>query len=169
MATVISGGFTIDGRVYILDKEADILESFARSDDNFDMRSFPVTKDTLLLNFRPGSFVLNKSSGTVFVENTGENSIYKIQLPDQLPELFYDSDSYISNMFLADGNSSLVVSFLGPEWLEREIDISTGSILGEYATGWPITISAITADAQKLLVSNSSKEYILDIDVSSMT
>ncbi len=168
ISSLISGGFTIDGRVYILDTEADILESFSLEDNYLDLTPFPVTKDTLHLNFRPGKFVLNSVSGIVFIENISEGSIFRVQLPDQAPELIYDSESIISDMFLAEGNSSLVVSFLGPEWLVRKIDVSTGSILGEFATEWPITRSAISTDGQKLLVSNSSKNYLLEIDVNTM-
>ena len=168
MSTHVSGGFSFDGRVYILDREYDLIESFSLSDNHLDFSPIPVAKDTLSLTFNPGSFVLDRQSGTLFLEDADAHNIYSVQLPDQSPELLYETDSFISSIFLADGNSALVVSFLGPEWVVKKIDCATGSVLGEFPTDWPITRSAISTDTSKLLVSNPSKYYLLEIDINSM-
>lgn len=168
ISAVFSGAFSFNGRVYVLDREADIIESFSLSDPYLNMYPTPVTKDTLSLGFHPGNYALDRSAGTLYLEDTQSHSIYRIQLPDGFPEPVYSTESFITELFLADGNTSLVICFLGPEWLVRKIDIATGSNLGEYETGWPISRAAISQDAGKLLVSNSTKQFLLEIDMTTM-
>ncbi len=168
ISTSFSGAFALNGRVYVLDTEADIIESFSLSDPCLNMYSTPVTKDTLSLGFGPGNYTVDRLAGIVYLENSNSHDIYRIQLPDGPPELIYTTESFTTEMFLADGNSSLVICFLGAEWLARKIDVSTGENLGEFETGWPITKAAISQDAGRILVSNSAREFLLEIDVTTM-
>ncbi len=168
ISNMFSGAFSLNGRVYVLDSEADIIESFSLSDPCLNMNPSPVEKDTLLLDFSPGDYALDRITGTLYLENSNSHDIYRIQLPDGTPELIYTTESFTTEMFLADGNGSLVICFLGPEWLARKIDISTGSNLGEFETNWPITRAAMSRNGSKLLVSNSSKEFLLEIDAATM-
>ncbi|MCK5035912.1 MAG: hypothetical protein KAS73_08480 [Candidatus Sabulitectum sp.] len=163
-----SGVFALDGRVYVLDGEAEIIESFSLSDPRLNMNPSPVEKDTLPLGFDPGNYALDRVSEVLYLEDAHGKDIYRIQLPDGTPELLYQNESFISELFLTDGNSNLVICFLGPEWLARKIDVLTGSTLGEFETGWPITRAAMSFDSGKLLLSNSSKQFLLEVDVATM-
>ena len=125
-------------------------------------------KDSLSLGFTPGAFALDRESSVLYLEDSDGNDIYTIQLPDGIPELLYDSDSFITDMFLTEGKSSLLVCFLGPEWLIRKIDTATGSNLGEYETGWPVTGAALSNDSERVLLNNSSKCFLLEVDVATM-
>ena len=168
ISTSFSGAFSYDGRVYVLDQEADIVESFSLSDPYLNLNFTPVTKDTLPLGFTPGDYAFAGSTGILYLEDNLSHNVYKIQLPDGSPELLHNSESFITDLFLADGNGSLIICFLGAEWLARKIDVSTGSTLGEYETGWPITRAALSEDTGRLLVSNSSKEFLLEIETATM-
>lgn len=168
VSTDVSGAFSLNGRLYILDREANIVESFSLSDPCLNFNPSPVDKDTILLDFTPGSYVLDRTTGTMYLENYDDCDVYSIQLPGGIPELLHSSESFITGLFLADNNNSLLICYLGPEWVVRKIDIPTGSNLGEFETGWPITRAAISNDSGELLVSNSSKKFLLKIDVNSM-
>ncbi len=129
IAAEFSGAFSINGRVYVLDGDAEIIESFSLSDPRLNMNPSPVEKDTLPLGFDPGDYALDRVSEVLYLEDAQGKDIYRIQLPDGPPELFYQNESFISELFLTDGNSNLVICFLGPEWLARKIDVLTGSTL----------------------------------------
>ncbi|MCK5841900.1 MAG: hypothetical protein KAH31_07025 [Candidatus Sabulitectum sp.] len=168
ITSVFSGAFSLNGRVYVLDGDAEIIESFSLSDPRLNMNPSPVEKDTLPLGFDPGDYALDRVSEVLYLEDAQGKDIYRIQLPDGTPELLYQNESFISELFLTEGNSNLVICFLGPEWMSRKIDVLTGSTLGEFETGWPITRAAMSFDSGKLLLSNSSKQFLLQVDVATM-
>ncbi|MCK5786963.1 MAG: hypothetical protein KAH54_10470 [Candidatus Sabulitectum sp.] len=163
-----SGAFELNGRVFVLDRETEIIESFSLSDPCLNLNPSPVDKDSLYLGFTPGAFALDRESSVLYLEDSDGNDIYTIHLPDGIPELLHDSDSFITDLFLTEGKSSLLICFLGPEWLVRKIDVTTGSNLGEYETGWPVTGAALSNDAERVLLSNSGKYFLLELDVATM-
>jgi len=166
--TNFDGAFSLEGRVYVLFGVSGILESFSLSDPNLDLLGSPVEKDTLVLGFQAGNFVLDQFSGWLYVEDIQGSGIYRVQLPDGVPEFVCPSESVITAVFLDQSSTSLIICYFGPEWLARKIDISTGAIQGEFHTGWPITRAAMSQDSGKLMLSNSGKEFLLEVDVSTM-
>lgn len=89
ISSAFSGAFSLNGRVYVLAVDAEIIESFSLSDPRLNMNPSPVGKDTLPLGFDPGDYALDRVSEVLYLEDTQGKDIYRIQLPDGPPELFY--------------------------------------------------------------------------------
>jgi len=158
-------GFINQGRVYILETAGNSMISFLSTDPNLAEPDSPVQKDTLVLGFKPGASCFDSNSETLFVSDARTNDIYRLSLSGGgEPQLICSCESIITSLYPIENGSSLVVCFLGPEWLARKIDAVTGQIEKEYSTGWPITMAALSVDRDRLLLSNSGREYLIEID-----
>ena len=157
-----TGAFDYLDRIYVMNDNSELIESFSLDDPHLNMSSIPVEKDTLLLGFKPDAFCLDRSTGTLYLENRENYGVYRILLPDGEPELIRESQSIITSLHLF--GQSLLICYLGPEWLARKIDLVTGEIQGEYHTGWPITRTFLSQEENRLILSNPSKEFLLNVD-----
>lgn len=164
----VRGGFLYQQTVYILDRTSQSMISFSSTDPNLANPDSLVQKDTLALGFRPGESCFNRFTETLFISDGNTNDIYRLSVPGGgIPELICSSGSSITGLFSVENGSSLVVCFLGPEWLVRKINAVTGQVEKEYSTGWPITRAALSVDETRLLLSNSGREYLIEIDTDS--
>lgn len=166
VSSEFTGAFDYRGRIYVMNDESNLMESFSLDDPHLNMYSTPVEKDTLLLGFRPAAFCLDRAAGTIYVEDADAYSVYRILLPDGTPELLRESQSMITSLYYADG--ALFICYLGPEWLVRKTDVTTGETLGEFITGWPITRTALSPDGNTLFLSNSAREFLLVVNTDTM-
>lgn len=165
-----AGGFFYQDRVYILDEQDQMLISFSVSDSNLAIPENLAVMDTLLLGFPPGKSCFDELTETLFISDNVSNEIYRLAIfGGDSPELLHQSESVITSIFSVDNGNSLLICFLGPEWLVRKINASTGAVEGEYATEWPIGRAALSVDGSRLLLNNSAKYFIIEIDVSSLT
>jgi DNA-binding beta-propeller fold protein YncE len=158
-------GFLHQERVYILDRTSQSMISFSSTDPDLADPEFLVNKDTLVLGFQPGASCFDSNSETLFVSDASTNDIYRLSLSGGgEPQFLCSSESVITSLYPIENGSSLVVCFLGPEWLARKIDAVSGQVEKEYSTGWPITRAALSTDENRLLLSNSGREYLIEID-----
>ncbi len=162
VSSEFTGAFDYLGRIYVMNDETELIESFSLDDPYLDMSSIPVEKDTLLLGFKPGAFCLERATGTLYLENRENYGVYRVVLPDGAPELIRESQSIITSLDLLDG--SIIISYLGPDWLARRIDAVTGETQGEFHTGWPVTRTFLSPEENRLVLSNSSKEFLLNVN-----
>lgn len=161
-------GFFHQGRVYILDRTNQMMVSFSASDPNLAIPESLVVKDTLQLGFAPGSSCFDRHTETLFISHDVSNDIYRLPLAGSgSPELLYQCESLITEVFTVNNGNSLLICFLGPEWLVRRINSVTGDVEKEFSTGWPITRTALSVDGGKLLLSNSARKYLIEIDTES--
>lgn len=165
-----AGGFFYQDRVYILDKKDQMMISFSASDPNLAIPEEITERDTLLLGLTPGEYCFDEFTETLFISSDGSNEIYRLPFSSSdPPELIHSSESTVTRIFSVDNGKSLLICFLGPEWLVRKINAATGAVEGEYATEWPIGRAALSVDGSRLLLNNSAKYFITEIDVSSLT
>lgn len=167
VSAAFTGAFDYQGRIFVMNQESNLMESFSLDDPNLNMSSIPVEKDTLVLGFTPGAFALDRASGTLFLESRDDYGVYGLQLPDGSPWVVKESQSIITGLHMSDG--ALIICYLGPEWLARKVNPATGDVLGEFSTGWPITRTALSPDGGMLLLSNSGKEFLLIVDPETMS
>ncbi len=162
-------GFCYQGRVYILDALEQMMISFSASDPNLAIPEEPAEMDTLLLGFSPGKSCFDEFTETLFISTDDSYEIYRLPLfGGGSPQLLHQSESTVTSIFPVDNGESLLICFFGPEWLVRKINATTGAVEGEYATEWPIGRAALSVDGSRLLLNNSAKSYIIEIDVSSL-
>lgn len=163
-------GFCYQDRVYLLDITEQMLISFSASDPNLAIPENPTEMDTLLLGFPPGKSCFDEFTETLFISNNASNEIYRLPLfSGGSPQLLHQSESTVTSIFPVDNGESLLICFLGPEWLVRKINTTTGAVEGEYATEWPIGRAALSVHGSRLLLNNSAKHFIIEVDVSSLT
>ncbi len=158
-------GFIYQQTVYILDRTSQFVISFSSTDPNLANPDSLVQKDTLALGFYPGASCFARSTETLFVSDGNTKDIYRLSLSGGgTPELLCANESSITSLYSIDSGSSLVVSFIGPEWLVRKINAVTGQVEKEYSASWPITRTALSVEGDRLLLSNSSREYLIEIN-----
>lgn len=161
--------FYNDGRVYVLDRTWQMLVSFSATDPNLAIPESLVVKDTLLLGIPSGASVFHQSTQTLFISHDVLNDIYRLDdIQSGSPSLLHSCESIVTDLFIVDQGSSVLVCFLGPEWMARKIDSYTGQTLGEYSTEWPITRAAVSPDGSRALLSNSDRKYLVEIDTETM-
>lgn len=166
--TQFSGGFFYQERVYVLDKTNQIMISFSVSDPNLAIPESLTVKDTLQLGFSPALSCFDQYTETLFMSHSVSNDIYRLSLSSGgFPELLYQCESILTEIFPVDNGNSLLICFLGPEWLVRKINAVTGEVENEFTTDWPITRAALSVDNDRLLLSNSGKKYLIEIDTDS--
>ncbi len=163
-----SSAYFYQNRLYILDSTFENLISFSIADPNLSDPENPVQKDTLDLGFAPGISCFDQSTATLFISEAASNDIYRLPLSGGgSPELLYQCESIITDIFPVNSGSSILICFLGPEWMVRKINSVTGQVEKEYSTQWPIGRAALSVDGERLLVNNSAKKYIIEIDTDS--
>ncbi|MCK5786962.1 MAG: hypothetical protein KAH54_10465 [Candidatus Sabulitectum sp.] len=156
------------GRLYVLDRTNQMMISFSASDPNLANPDSITLKDTLQLGFPPGASCFDQNSETLFISHNVSNDIYRLLLSSSgPPELLYQCESLVTDVFAVNNGNSLVICFIGPEWLVRKINAVTGEVESEYATEWPITRAALSVNGEKLLLSNSGRKYLIEIDTGS--
>jgi len=166
--TTFSDVFFNSGRIFVIDRSSQMMFSFSADDPNLADPDSLVHKDTLHLGFPAGLASFDSSSGFLFITDDISNDIYLLEdIYSGTPQLLVSSESLITEIFPIDQGSSLLVCFLGPEWLVRKIDTLTGQVQAEYSTGWPITRAALSSEEDRLLLSNSGRKYLIEIDTNS--
>ncbi len=161
-------GFIHNERVYVLDGINQTMISFSVSDPNLAIPESLVVKDTLQLGFAPGVSCFDRYTETLFISNSVSNDIYRLPVSSSdPPELLYQCESILTEIFPVDNGNSLLICFLGPEWLVRRINAVSGEVENEFSTGWPIGRAALSVDGGKLLLSNSARKYLFEIDTQS--
>ncbi len=167
--TTISDIFCTSGRVYLVDRGTQSLISFRADDPNLTLPDSLVPSDTLSLGFSPGKAVFDQSSDVLFLTDRVTNFVYRLDdITSGSPELISSSEFIVTDLFPVDQGSSLLVCFLGPEWLVRKLNAETGEIEGEYSTDWPITRAALSVGEDHLLLSNSGLNYLIEIDAATL-
>jgi len=160
-----TGGFVHQGRVYITDRTSQMIISFSASDPNLGIPENPVEMDTLFLGFPPGEFCFDRYSETIYISNGLSNDIYRLPVNStEPPELIHQCESIVTKMFTVNNGNSLLICFLGPEWLVRSVNTVTGEVENEFETGWPVSRAALSVDETRLLLNNSGKKYLIEID-----
>ena len=158
-------GFMHQGRVYITDRTSQMIISFSASDPNLEIPEESVEMDTLFLGFPPGKSCFDRYSETLYISSDISNDIYRLPLNStEPPELLYECESIVTRMFTVNNGNSLLICFLGTEWLVRSINSVTGQVENEYETGWPVSRAALSVDETRLLVNNSGRKYLIEID-----
>jgi len=158
-------GFIHQQTVYIIDRASQSVISFSSIDPNLANPDSLVRKNTLELGFLPGASCFDSNSETLFVSDGSTNDIYRLSLSGGgVPQLICSGKSIITSLYPVENGSSLIVCFLGPEWLARKIDAVTGQVEKEYSTNWPITRTALSVDETRLLLSNPGREYLIEIN-----
>lgn len=168
ISSQFAGAFYYLDRVYILDRLSQAVISFSASDPNLADPDSLVHKDTLQLGIPPGISCFDESSSSLIISHDVSNDIYILDpSSSEPPRLFYETESVITSIFPVENGASIIVCFLGPEWLVRKINTTTGAVENEFSTGWPITRAAISVDETRLLLSNSGRKYLIEIDADS--
>ncbi len=158
-------GFVHQGRVYITDRTSQMILSFSASDPNLGIPEDPVEMDTLFLGFPPGKSCFDRFSETLYISNDVSNDVYRLPLSlTEPPELLHECESIVTKMFTVNNGNSLLICFFGPEWLVRSINTVTGQVENEFETGWPVSRAALSVDETRLLLNNSGRKYLIEID-----
>ena len=169
VSSTFSDAFFHRGRVYVLDNTFQMMTSFSASDPNLAVPESLVVKDTLLLGVSPGHATFCPEKEVLFFADYSQNDIYRLDdIQSGSPSLVYSCESIVTDIFPVDNGNSLIICFLGPEWAARKIDSSTGEIQGEYQANWPINEASVSPDGSRILISNSSAKYLLEIDTETM-
>lgn len=164
----IAGVFHTDHRIYILVRDG-LMYSFQDDDPYLAIPESLVVKDTLLLGITPGLTEFAPFIGTLFISNEITNDIYRLtDLRTGTPEFITGCESILTEMFSVDNGASLILCFLGPEWLARKVNAVTGEVQAEYSTAWPITRAALSTDGERLLLGNSGKQYLIELGIDNM-
>ncbi|MCD4706620.1 MAG: hypothetical protein K8S62_02655 [Candidatus Sabulitectum sp.] len=166
--TEFINGFIHQERVYILDRTNQMMVSFSASDPNLAIPDSPVLKDTLQLGLSPGTSCFDRFAETLFISHYVSNDIYRLPFSSSgSPELLHQCESIVTDVFTVNSGNSLLICFLGPEWLVRRINAVTGEVEKEFSTGWPINRAALSVNGDRLLLSNSGRKYLIEIDTES--
>jgi hypothetical protein len=161
--------FSYQGRVYVLNRTNQMSVSFSASDPNLGYPDSTVEKDTLLLGFSPGKASFDSNTEMLFVSDDVSNDIYRVPVvAGDAPVFLRQCESIVADLFAIENGNSLLICFLGPEWLVRKINAFTGEVEGEFLTGWPISRAALSPDGERLLLSNSGKQFLIEISTSTM-
>ncbi len=167
ISTSFANIFSYSGRVYVVEDNTQLIESFSLTDPNLNDPQEPVLKDTVLLSHSFGQSIFNIDDGLLYALESGSNDVYSVDISNGTSEFIASNSSYITGMFFGyDG--SLVLSYLLPENGVIKLDKLTGNELGFCELDWAVSRSAMSPDGRSLLVNNSSKSFLLEIDVETM-
>ena len=159
--------FSYNDRVYIVEDNTQLIESFSITDPNLNNPQEPVLKDTVLLSHSFEKSLFNFDNGLLYGVDSGTNDIYSVNILNGASEFITSNSSYITGMFFGyDG--SLVLSYLLPEYGVIKLDKLTGNELGFCELDWAVNRSAMSPDGRSLLVNNISRSFLLEIDVETM-
>ncbi len=163
-----SGVFYYQERVFVLDKTNQAAISFSVSDPNLEDPDSLVHKDTLQLGISPGFSCFDESSASLYLSHSVSNDLYVMDITTtEPPRLLYENESIITSIFSVENGASIIICLLGPEWAVKKINANTGAVENEFSASWPITRAAISVDDNRLLLSNSSMKYLIEIDANS--
>ena len=159
--------FSYNGRVYVVEDKALLIESFSITDPNLSDSQEPVLKDTVLLDHSFNKSIFNLGDGFLYALDSATNDVYSVNISNGMSDFLASNSSYITGMYFGY-DESLVLSYLLPENGVIKLDRLTGEELGFCELDWAVSRSAMAPDGRSLLVNNSSMNFLLEIDIETM-